>query len=377
MVGTVLMTAGLVAIILPLVDGRQQHWPAWAWASLAAAVPILAAFAAHQARRRQQGRAPLVDLTALAGRAIRAGLLATGVFYCAMASFFIVLALYLQEGRGMSALGSGAMFTAVGAGYLAASLVPARLTARLGRQWPALGGLVMAAGYAALALVVTGAGTRGVLWLTGPLLVTGIGMGMLTAPLTGIVLAQVAPQHVGTVSGLQSTTVQLGNSLGVAVIGVVFFGALAGGFGHAFGTALAWLTVLPLAAAVAIQFVPGPPGRPAHRGTHPPNRPSSGGQHGLDDAVGPPVEGVVEARRLGQRTVMADHEPGLRPAGQHQIPQPGGVTAVVRPAEADGDPLAEERGPGHGELPVREAAPAPGAGPSRRRHPRYPRGRWD
>ena len=255
-VGTVLMTAGLVAIILPLVDGRQQHWPAWAWASLAASVPILAAFAAHQARRRQQGRAPLVDFTALAGRATRAGLLATGVFYCAMASFFIVLALYLQEGRGMAALGSGAMFTAVGAGYLAASLVPARLTARLGRQWPALGGLVMAAGYAALGLVVTGAGTRGVLWLTGPLLVTGIGMGMLTAPLTGIVLAQVAPQHVGTVSGLQSTTVQLGNSLGVAVIGVVFFGALAGGFGHAFGATLAWLTVLPLAAAVAIQVLP-------------------------------------------------------------------------------------------------------------------------
>ncbi len=256
LVGTVLMTAGLVAIILPLVDGRQQQWPAWAWASLAASVPILAAFAAHQARRRQQGQAPLVDFTALAGRAIRAGLLATGVFYCAMASFFIVLALYLQEGRGMSALGSGAMFTAVGAGYLAASLAPARLTARLGRQWPALGGLVMAAGYAALGLMVTGAGTRGVLWLTGPLLVTGIGMGMLTAPLTGIVLAQVAPQHVGTGSGLQSTTVQLGNSLGVAVIGVVFFGALAGGFGHAFGAALAWLTVLPLAVAVAIQVLP-------------------------------------------------------------------------------------------------------------------------
>jgi predicted MFS family arabinose efflux permease len=95
-----------------------------------------------------------------------------------------------------------------------------------------------------------------VLWLTGPLLVTGIGMGMLTAPLTGIVLAHVEPQHVGAVSGLQSTTVQLGNSLGVAIIGVVFFAALAGGFGHAFGAALAWLNVLPLAAAVAIQVLP-------------------------------------------------------------------------------------------------------------------------
>lgn len=51
LVGTVLVTAGLVAIILPLVDGRQQHWPAWSWACLAAAVPILAGFAAHQTWR--------------------------------------------------------------------------------------------------------------------------------------------------------------------------------------------------------------------------------------------------------------------------------------------------------------------------------------
>ena len=129
-----------------------------------------------------------------------------------MASFFIVLALYLQEGRGMSALGSGAIFMAVGAGYLAASLVPARISARLGRQWPALGGVVMAAGYAVLGVMVTGGGAGHVAALTGPLLITGAGMGMLTAPLTGIVLAQVMPQHAGTVSGLQATTVQLGNS---------------------------------------------------------------------------------------------------------------------------------------------------------------------
>ncbi len=82
----------------------------------------------------------------LADRAVSAGLVATGVFYAAMASFFVVLAFYLQEGRGLSALGSGAVFTVVGAGYLAASMVGPAMTARLGRQWPALGGVVMAAG---------------------------------------------------------------------------------------------------------------------------------------------------------------------------------------------------------------------------------------
>ncbi len=88
-------------------------------------------------------------------------------------------------------------------------------------------------------------------------------MGMLTAPLTGIVLARVAPEQAGTVAGLQATTVQLGNSIGVAVIGVVFFnavgGAVGGGFGHAFQVSLIPLAALPLAAAVAVQFVPRSP----------------------------------------------------------------------------------------------------------------------
>ncbi len=289
LVGTVLVTAGLVAVILPLVDGRQAHWPVWAWALLAAAGPILAGFAGHQTWRRRHGKTPLVDLSVLADRTVGAGLVATGLFYAAMASFFVVLALYLQEGRGLSALGSGAVFTVVGAGYLAASMVPQSVMGRLGRQWPALGGVVMAAGYLALALTSGQAGAHqqagahlqagahqaaahsSVLPLLLPLLVTGIGMGMLTAPLTGIVLARVAPEQAGTVSGLQATTVQLGNSIGVAVIGVVFFSALPGGFGHAFQVSLIPLAALPLAATAAIQFVPR--ARPAAPRPNPPAAP--------------------------------------------------------------------------------------------------------
>src|ERR1700760_4021385 len=233
LVGTILVTAGVIAGILTLGEGSQAQWPAWSWALLAAAGPILAGFFTHQAWRRRHGKTPLVDLSVLANRTVSAGLVATGVFYAAMASFFVVLALYLQEGRGLSALGSGAVFIMVGVGYLAASMVGPAMTARLGRQWPALGGVVMAAGYVALA-VVSGS-SAGTPLLLLPLLVAGIGMGMLTAPLTGIVLAQVAPEQAGTVSGLQSTVVQLGNSIGVAVVGVVFFGALNGGSGGAGG----------------------------------------------------------------------------------------------------------------------------------------------
>jgi EmrB/QacA subfamily drug resistance transporter len=252
--GTVLVTAALVAIILPLVDGRQQGWPPWSWLCLGCSVPLLAAFAVHQALRRSQGRTPLIDLALFADRALSTGLIAIVVFTCAMASFFVVLALYLQEGRGLSAIGSGAVFTAVGAGYLATSLAPQRIIARFGRQWPALGGVVMAAGYLTLRFAVTSAGGHTAA-LVPALLVTGLGMGMLMAPLMTIVLAGVQRQ-AGAASGLLNTAVQVGNSVGVAVIGVVFFGAVAGGFAHAFAASLGWLAASPLAVTVLVQLLP-------------------------------------------------------------------------------------------------------------------------
>src|SRR5690242_11280509 len=57
LVGTVLVTAGLTAVVLPLVEGRQHGWPAWTWISLAAAPLILAAFVAHQ----RNSSAPLIE----------------------------------------------------------------------------------------------------------------------------------------------------------------------------------------------------------------------------------------------------------------------------------------------------------------------------
>src|SRR5436309_3905082 len=53
--GTLLITAGLTAVVLPLVEGRQHGWPAWTWVSLAAAPVILGTFVAHQRRLARRG----------------------------------------------------------------------------------------------------------------------------------------------------------------------------------------------------------------------------------------------------------------------------------------------------------------------------------
>jgi EmrB/QacA subfamily drug resistance transporter len=245
--GAVLVAAALVAIVLPLVEGRAQGWPLWTWLSLAAAVPLLAVFV----RTQRRAAAPLLPPSLFAHRSFSAGLAVSIVFYAGMASFFLVLAIYLQEGRGQDALGSGLTFTPLAAGYLAASIA----APRLGRRALQLGGLVRAAGLAGLAAAVELGASTGA--LVPILLVDGIGMGLLTAPLVATVLAGMDPRDAGAATGVLSTAQQVGNTIGVAVIGAVFYGALGGGFDHAFATAVLAIFGACLAVAALVPLLRG------------------------------------------------------------------------------------------------------------------------
>ena len=200
--GTVLVTAGLTAIILPLVEGRRHGWPLWTWLALAAAPVLLGAFAAQQRRLARRGGVPLLDPALFRERAFSAGLLAQLVFWAGQASFFLVLALYLQLGRGLDALQAGLVFTILAVAYLVASIRAPALTARLGRRLPAIGALVLAAGHGLLAASVADVGTTGSVGLLAPaLLLVGAGMGLVITPLTSTVLTSLEPQRAGAASG--------------------------------------------------------------------------------------------------------------------------------------------------------------------------------
>ena len=92
----------LACLILPLSEGRQQGWPAWTFGCLAASVPLLAAFALYQRRLAARGGSPLINLALFRERAYSAGVVTNVVYQMMMASFFLVLALYLQNGRGLA-----------------------------------------------------------------------------------------------------------------------------------------------------------------------------------------------------------------------------------------------------------------------------------
>ena len=245
--GTALVTVALVDIVLPLVEGRQHGWPLWTWLCLGAAPIALAAFALHQKRLHARGGAPLLDPALFRDRGFSAGLLTQLAFWSGQASFFLVFALYLQQGRGLGALQAGLVFTILAVSYMAASM---KATART----TTLGVLTLGAGHLTLAATVAAGGS--IAALVPALLLIGAGMGMVITPLTTTVLASVPPQHAGAASGALSTMQQVGNAVGVAITGIIFFGAAKHGVPHAFELSLVQLAAVCVVAAGLTRLLP-------------------------------------------------------------------------------------------------------------------------
>jgi EmrB/QacA subfamily drug resistance transporter len=257
-IGTVLVTTGLTAIVFPLVEGRQDGWPLWTWLSLGAAPLLLGSFVAQQRRlARGGGREPLLDLALFRERAFSAGLLAQLVFWSGQASFFLVLALYAQEGRGMSPLKSGLLFTVLAMSYLAASMRAPALAVKHGRRVLTMAALTLAAGHGVLLAGVAIIGVHGSVALLVPgLLLIGAGMGFGIAPLATIIMSAMRPEQAGAASGALSTFQNVGNAIGVAVIGVVFYGGLQSGFAVALERSEALLAAVLLIMAVLTRLLP-------------------------------------------------------------------------------------------------------------------------
>jgi EmrB/QacA subfamily drug resistance transporter len=257
LMGTALLTVGLTAAVLPLVEGRQHDWPVWTWVSLGIAPAVLLGFAAYQRHLAARGGQPLIAPALFAARAFTAGLLTQLAFWAGQASFFLVLALYLQQGRGLSALNSGLVFTILAGSYVAASARAPELIARHGRRLLAIGALVLAAGHGLLLAAVADVGVGGsVLALVPGLLLIGAGMGLLIVPLTTTILSSVDPEHTGAASGALTTMQNVGGSLGVAITGVIFFGALHGGYAQALELSLAELAALLVGVAGLTRLLP-------------------------------------------------------------------------------------------------------------------------
>ncbi|WP_282203860.1 MFS transporter [Kitasatospora fiedleri] len=261
LLGLLLATAALTAVCLPLIEGRERGWPLWTWLLLAAGPPLLAAFAVQQRRLARTGGSPSLDLSLFRERAFTAGLAAQLIFWASMASYFLVFALYLQQGRHLAPISSGLVFSVLGVGYVAASATARHLAARIGRHAITAGCALRAAGLLLELWAVADTATS-LWWLVPGLLLDGCGMGLSFAPLTATVLARVPAASAGSAGGVLTTGLQVGNALGVALIGLVFYRVLADTPGPdavpaAFRACLLYVLAATALLALVVQALPG------------------------------------------------------------------------------------------------------------------------
>jgi EmrB/QacA subfamily drug resistance transporter len=225
--GAMIAATGMFLLVYPLVQGRELGWPTWSLGMLAASIPTLAVFVAHQARRRGAGRTPLVELSVFAKRSYTSGVLFVIVFFGAIVGFSLAIGLFLQLGLHYSALDAAVAMAAWPVGAFIGSIFGSTMMTKLGRHILHIGLAIMTVGMVHLYTVFAGAGSDLGAWdLTVPLLAYGTGMGMIFVPLFDIIVGRLEDHEVGSASGLLESFQQLGASLGVAVLGTVFFGVI-------------------------------------------------------------------------------------------------------------------------------------------------------
>jgi len=190
--------------------------------SLALAVVSGVAFVLWEISRVKQDKGVLLDLNLFRIASFRNGSIAALIISMGEFGLIFAIPLWLQNVMGMTPIGAGLVLLFLAGGALVASGVGGALSGKLPPEWAVQIGVVLEIvgilGFGVVASTSTG-------WaaIAPFLFVYGIGVGLATAQLTGVIMVDVPMEKTGQGSGSQSTVRQIGSALGIAVIGTVLF----------------------------------------------------------------------------------------------------------------------------------------------------------
>jgi EmrB/QacA subfamily drug resistance transporter len=251
--GVVLLGAAIVLLLLPLV--QEQQWKgSGKWLLLPAAAVLLGAFVAWEVRYSRRGKEPLVELALFRLRSYAFGISLITLYFCGFTPLFFVFTLYLQTGLHYSALAAGLAITPFAIGSAAGAGLGGRVVDRFGRALIAVGLAMVVIGFVGTLIAVHEVPRNGTGWATlAPLLVGGLGSGLVIAPNQALTLSEVPVRRAGTAGGLLQVGQRIGAAVGIAAVGSVFFARIAatrGDFASAFQHGMVVAAIFVAAALV-------------------------------------------------------------------------------------------------------------------------------
>ena len=227
LIGVALSSASLFAIVFGLIEGQRFDWGTISgWLSiplvLAAGVVLFLAFLAWELRQAE----PLVPLRLFRDRNFSLMNWTSLAMAFAMQGIFIPITIYTQSVLGMTPLQSG--LTVAPMSLTAGILAPfaGRFADRIGGKYLLMAGLaIFGAGAGVVTLLATVNATQATFIL--PFVLTGLGLGLVFAPMTTVAMQDIKPVMAGAASGVLNTTRQLGAVIGAAAFGAILQNRLA------------------------------------------------------------------------------------------------------------------------------------------------------
>ncbi|RLP11550.1 MFS transporter [Propionibacterium australiense] len=247
-VAIVLLAAAVLCIMLPFI---LKTGPAFAL--LAPAAVLLAAWLRWERAYKAHGRQPMVDLALFHHRSFTHGTAISGTQFLGSTSVLILAALFLQNGMGASALATGmlglpyAIITAV------TSLLTGRMALTKGRTIVITGLSCMTIGVIGTAVTARGieAAHISFWWLILPLSLIGFGSGCMTGCNQTLSMAEIPPAEGGVAGGIKSTAERIATAIGNAITTAIFYSLVSRGWATALTSAYAAIALF-IAASTAL-----------------------------------------------------------------------------------------------------------------------------
>ncbi|MCS6883881.1 MAG: MFS transporter [Acidobacteriota bacterium] len=222
--GAGLLTASLSILIGSAIIGREKNWPPEALAFLSLASVLLLLFLAYEKKRTSLKASPLVHYALLSDRSFLAGIVAAMVYNTTQSSFYFVFTLYLQFGLQLSPKVVGMILVPMAVGFIFASMFSAKIPNKFEREAVGFGVLLTVSALLTLLIMLNKDASKTQIAMVT--MAQGIGLGIASTPMYSLILSRVISNYAGVAAGMLNTVQQIGSALGIAFVGIVFFGIL-------------------------------------------------------------------------------------------------------------------------------------------------------